>query len=357
MARIVSVYHAASEGIVLRDMSCIRWLKIAEALARAGHEVDIATNEAGWRTDPTLVALAPNLRRVPLAAVRWTDYDVVKTVFHGGFETLEKYGGAGHPFIVSKLGSVVGPRDMAGVYFYGAMRAGLWATQEKIHRASRYVTVLSPQAEALWRECHGPRGGFVLVPGGVDANIPPAPAESPFPNDSARKCLFAGNVYTLDYQGEANRVLTGKLNDLGRLLAADGIRVYFLGNGDLDRLNSRYVTNLGNVLYERSWDYFRHADAGIVVSAGPFMHNNESSKIYHYLRAGLPVVSEEGFPNDHVVRESGLGFVASNGDMGRMAELIREAVAARWDRERAVGYVLARHTWDVRVRAYQGVLP
>ncbi len=44
------------------------------------------------------------------------------------------------------------------------------------------------------------------------------------------------------------------------------------------------------------------------------MHNNESTKIYHYLRARLPVVSESGFPTDHVVRESRCGVVVKSGD-------------------------------------------
>jgi len=57
---------------------------------------------------------------------------------------------------------------------------------------------------------------------------------------------------------------------------------------------------MGAVSYERSWDYLHHADVGVLVAAGPFMHNNESTKIYHYLRVGLPVVSEAGFPNDPV---------------------------------------------------------
>ena len=91
----------------------------------------------------------------------------------------------------------------------------------------------------------------------------------------------------------------------------------FQGPGDASRLDARFVTNLGSCLYEESWNYLQHAAVGVVVSAGPFMHNNESTKIYHYLRVGLPVVSEEGFPNDYVVRESGLGSVVPSDDMDR----------------------------------------
>src|SRR5262249_48242439 len=151
------------------------------------------------------------VRLIPLSTVRWNDYDVVKTVFHLGFETLEAYGGARHPFIVSKLGAVVGPRDMDGIHFYGDMRRDLYATQERIHRACRYVTVLSPQARALWQDCFGDASNTLLVPGAVDAAIP-APAADPYPADPRKRVLFAGNIYNARAQPEANVVLVGKLN-------------------------------------------------------------------------------------------------------------------------------------------------
>src|SRR5438309_2043451 len=126
-------------------MGYIRWLKMSEALARLGHEVDIATNEPTWGRmwwhGPSEVRLGPNLRRIPLAQVRWSDYDLVKTLFHEGFATLERFGGLEHRLIVSKLGSVVGPRDMVGVPFYGRQREKLYAIQERIAAASTYVAV------------------------------------------------------------------------------------------------------------------------------------------------------------------------------------------------------------------------
>src|SRR5687767_5907895 len=126
MARIVTVYNTWDKKFTLVDMSNIRWLKISEALSRLGHQVDIATAEdRSWWRKRIPISMGPNLRRVALSSVRWNDYDVVKTVFHTGFETLESFGGANHPFIISKLGSVVGPRDLNGVYFYGDIRKQL----------------------------------------------------------------------------------------------------------------------------------------------------------------------------------------------------------------------------------------
>ncbi len=356
MARIVTVYNTARDAWDPRDMSGIRWLKISEALSKLGHEVDIATNEARWQQDRTPVILSDTLRRVPLRGIRWRRYDVVKTLFHRGFETLEQFGGARHPFIISKLGSVVGPEDMPGIYFYGEFREWLYELQRRVHRTSRFVTLLSPAALELWPKVHGRRDGMLLVPGAVDREIPP-PGSNPYASIPGKVCIFSGNIYFPDSQAEANRVLVRKLNALGRALEGSGIRVCFQGSGDTRALDPRYVTNLGSCSYLESWNYLQHASAGVVVSAGPFMHNNESSKIYHYLRAGLPVVSEAGFPNDWVVRESGLGFVVEGEDMSRMAERVVEACEKSWERSAAVRYVQENHTWERRAEIYHPLLP
>src|SRR5690349_10816216 len=132
MARIVTVYTAQRRRFRTTDMSHIRWLKISEALARLGHRVDMATNEPRLFGGGRAVALGHNLRRVPLARVRWSEYDVVKTLSHIGFETLEHDGGSGHSFISSKLGSAVGARAQPEVYFFGEERSRKFEVQQRI---------------------------------------------------------------------------------------------------------------------------------------------------------------------------------------------------------------------------------
>src|SRR3990170_8932294 len=127
MAKIVSVYTDRDHELV--NMSYIRWYKMSEALARYGHGVDIGTNKfmaaRQWRKNvPSLTA--GNLRRVPLAKVSWKDYDVVKTSYREGFDRLEKYGGRNHPFIISRCGTVVGRKDLDGIYFSGKRRRQLY---------------------------------------------------------------------------------------------------------------------------------------------------------------------------------------------------------------------------------------
>src|SRR5262249_15688573 len=93
-ARVACVYKRNRPDFALRDMSEIRFVRMAEALARRGHEVDLVLDRA-----PAPRALARNLREVPYRSVRWADYDVIKTFFHAGFSSLVAEGGADHPFI------------------------------------------------------------------------------------------------------------------------------------------------------------------------------------------------------------------------------------------------------------------
>jgi len=280
---------------------------------------------------------------------------MVKTLFHMGFRTLERYGGGSHPFIVSKLGSVVGSTDRDGIYFYGRDRERMYRVQEQIHGSASYVTLLTRQAQDLWGQCFGKSDNLLLVPGAVDRDVP-APGADPYPQSAGARCLFAGNFYTRKSQPEANRRLIGKMNGLGAQLRQRGARLYVLGDGYTGGLDQETVTYLGTASYGQSWDYLHHADTGVVLQPGAFLHNNESTKIYHYLRVGLPVVSEEGFPNDHVVSESGLGWVVPNGDMPIMADRVVEAARRDWDREAAVDYILENHTWDARARVYDRIL-
>jgi glycosyltransferase involved in cell wall biosynthesis len=355
MAKIVTVYEIKRRGFELVEMSYIRYLKISEALARYGHQVDMATSELRFWLKKSPILMGENLRRVPLPKIRWRDYDVVITSHHRGFDTLETYGGEHHPFIISEVCSTIGPTDMDGIHFYGKKRKQLFSTQKKINQASKFITVMNESAKELWTTCFSRIDGILLIPNGVERCIPSA-LQDPYSGENKTRCIFAGNVYGKNSQPEANAVIIDKLNRLGTYLSDHGIRLYMLGPGDVRQLDKRHVTYLGVVPYEKTWDYFHFAHVGIVVSAGKSMHNNESSKIYHYLRVGLPVVSEAGFPNDNVVRESKLGLVVENGNLDLMAKKVEEAAYKDWDRDYTISYILKNHTWDKRVEIYNKII-
>ncbi len=349
MARIVSIYRDSRERFEPVDMSLIRWLKMAEALAGLGHEVDIATGEPELARGP--IAMGPRLRRVSLDGLRWDEYDVVKTVFHIGFDTLVRRGGLDHPFLVSNLGSVVGERELPGVYFYGEKRAWLFRIQERMAERGGVVSILTRPSMELWRRCHGEANPVVLVPGATDAK-PPAAGPDPYPADGRRSCVYSGNIYNPVSQPEAHAVLVEKLNEVGRRLAGNGIRLYVVGCGETAGLRPEWVTHLGAVPHERSWDYLWHADAGLVVAFGEAMNHNESTKIYYYLRAGLPVVCEARYPNEELIRQARLGVIAPNGDLEGIAGAVAACVGREWDRGFAMDLMVREHTWSRRAAIY-----
>jgi hypothetical protein len=138
-------------------------------------------------------------------------------------------------------------------------------------------------------------------------------------------------------------------------LKQKGIRLFLVGPGNTRHLDTDAVTYLGTVDNRQMWDYQYFADVGIVLAQGTVQHN-ESSKIYYYLRTGLPVVSEQPVPNNHIIQEAGLGFISNYADDRMMADMVEEAVHRRWERDQAVKYMLDNHTWDKRIDVYDPLI-
>ena len=330
-------------------MSIIRWQRISECLADRGYEVDVIADAR----EPFLSPRA-NLRVVPYDRFDWSRYHVIKTLFHRGFESLCAAGGADHPFVISKLGSVVGSEDgVAGVHFFGREREQLFDLQAEIQKKSRVVTLLTEASRKLWEHEFGGTDHLLTVPTGVDRDIPPR-RRNPYSAFSEPIAVYLGNIYTRT-QLEVNRLWQARLNELGRRLRKKGIRLCLVGPGDTSELDGEAVTYLGCVHHDASWDYQYFADVGIVLAQGEVQHN-ESSKIYYYLRTGLPVVSEAPVPNNEVLEAAGLGLITDYADLGATADAVEAAVHRSWPREDAIRYVLEHHTWDRRVELYDRLL-
>jgi glycosyltransferase involved in cell wall biosynthesis len=323
---------------------------MAQAFARRGHPTDIVRNH---RRQPEI--LAPNLREIPFRCARWEDYDVVKTFFHVGFDALAAEGGADHPCIISKLGSVVAREHVPGVYFFGAVRERLYETQQRIAGASRAVTVLTDESAALWRQEHGESSTLLQVPTGVDAEIPPL-GPNPYAAAGIEQpvVLFAGNIYTDDQQPEVNRLWQDRLNRVGRALRRRGVTLVAVGTGETDLLDPEAVRHMGSIDAHAVWDWQRHAEAGLVLAQGHTQHN-ESSKIYYYLRTALPVACERPVPNAWLVAKTGHGTIVDYDDDEALAEAAAELARNPPAPNDVIEYMIAEHSWDKRAAVYEDV--
>jgi glycosyltransferase involved in cell wall biosynthesis len=336
---------------VISTMAGIRFVRMAEALARRGHDVDLVTNRL-----PEARVIAPHLREIPFKFARWENYHAVKTFFHRGFETLVEAGGGDHPFIISKLGSVVGREQTPGVHFYGAVREKLYATQLEIAKRSKVVTVLTNRSAALWWNEHGTDGALFQVPTGVDAEIP-GPEANPYRRlgIDGPVALFAGNIYSRAQQAEVNELWQDRLNQLGRALKRRGVSLVAMGSGVIDKLDPAAVLHVGEIDADEYWNWQHYAQVGIVLAQGP-VQDNESSKIYYYLRTGLPVICEESVPNIAIVEETGCGAIVPYGDLEAMAEAAVAQLSARHDAAAVAQYMIENHSWDARAALYDPVL-
>jgi glycosyltransferase involved in cell wall biosynthesis len=349
--KIATVYKDIDLSHFIPYLMCdIRWLRISEALARAGFKVDIIMDN-----EKEIMAVNENLRYVSPHAAKWREYDVIKTVFHEGFDFITKMKADDHPFIISKLGSVVGKRDnVDGVYFYGDQQKELYEIQKNIARKSKYVTILTKQSKKLWIDEFGDKNNILLIPTGTDEYIPP-PGKNPYPPFKEKIAVYIGNIYSSETQKEINHIWQMRLNKLGRLLKKRGIRLCLVAGGEANKIDRDAVTLLGSVEHDKIWDYQYFADVGIVLAQGKIQHN-ESSKIYYYIRTGLPVVSEDPVPNNNIIQEANLGFTVSFGDYTHMADKIEEAIYHDWDKEAAINHILKYHTWDKRVKTYGRII-
>ena len=348
--RIATVYKRdVFSRFTPAKMSTIRWLRMSEGLAALGHQVDMVMNGNGLGHSAT-----PNLRSVPFADVDWNRYDIIKTLFHSGFESLSEEGGADHPFIISKLGSVVGNHDDTdGVYFFNHEREHLFRIQEQISERSRYVTLLTAESRRLWEELYGPTDNLLHVPTGVDREVPAA-SGNPYAQFPEPVVVYAGNIYG-ETQPEMNVVWQDRLNRIGHLLRKKGIRLCFIGTGRVDRIDRSAVTVMKEVDNREVWDYQRFASVGLVLAQGRTQHN-ESSKLYYYLRSGLPVVSEAPVPNNFLIPATGMGYVADYSDDRMLVDMVESAIGRDWPRKEAIQYVVTHHSWDQRVATYNEVI-
>jgi hypothetical protein len=334
---------------VVGAMNMIRFVRMSEALARRGHEVHVVVNG-------TLGELLPAGGPVEVQSrvVHWDDYDVVKTFFHSGFAALDTWGGADHPFIVSNLGSVVGAGDVEGVYFFDKVRDDLWDIQRKIAGRSRVISILTDRSLALWRRMHGEDGRVLPVPTGVDADVP-GRGENPYAarGITGPVALYAGNIYSRDRQPGVNLFWQARLNALGRALGSRGMRLVAMGPGAVDHLDPSVVTHVGIVDFRDVWNWQWHAGVGIVLAQGA-VQDNESSKIYYYLRTGLPVACEAPVPNAWLVSHTGHGTVVEYDadDVSALAEAAAQLARRPPAANGVVPYVIANHSWDARAAAY-----
>lgn len=316
----------------LDGMDTIRWLELSRALTEKGYEVDMITEE-GKNTD-----LSGCLRVRHISCVQWQVYDAIKTTHH-----TDAFSVPDHPFLVCRIGRIVDETHPLRVHSH---RQDLLDAQDLIASRARRVVLMCEENLKRWRAAYpkGPKG--IVVPNGCPMETPKI-SSSPY-RGNRKRALYLGSLTSSRF--------VRMLNALGKALRKCGIELHHLGRNQLDlygetgeRLDPAYVMSHHPVLEPQSWSYLFHADVGLMFARGRHIFDNEISKVYYYLRAGVPTVSEELISTNSLIYETGWGEVVEYGDISAMAEAVKAWVEAPRSKRSEVGEMVAkRHSWENR---------
>jgi hypothetical protein len=285
----------------------------------------------------------------PLSQLMEGRYDILKTCYHFSMELIQDFSHFHFPGpIVSRIVRVVDDhlpeRDEP-------WRERLLHCQEIIRRQSSVLVVNNMENKIRWQRLYGKHIPVVLVPTGCPRQIP-EPRSRPF-DSGKRIILFLGSI-------AASRMIP-LMNTLAQRLAPTaqihivGLnKLHWYGQGKAAALHPAIIQH-GEISEDRTWDYIHHADIGLALATGPHPFDNDLSKIYNYLRGGLPVLSESPVVNTDLIQQTELGRIFHFGDMDN---LLAQAMAllthppSPEKRKAAMHFMASKHAWEHRVETY-----
>jgi glycosyltransferase involved in cell wall biosynthesis len=322
-------------------MDLIRWTEIGRGLRSFGFEVDLVTPRTGGIT--TLAGLPVR----DAACVDWSEYDTIKVCYQRSIRLVPP-----HPNIIARMcrvtDSVLPVRD-------AQRRAEILSNQARVRDLARFVAVNDSTNAERWERFYGTGQTILYVPTGCPEIIP-EPDERPYPSNR-RIVLYCGAL-------TAPR-LVGVLNAAARRLRArrPDVELHFLGRNRLQHyggadlmLDPGVIRVHGAVDETTAWNYMLHADVGLALAFSEDVFENELSKIYYYLRAGLPVVTEHTAMNAYLVEETGHGAIGRYADVADLVAKIEIALELRSRDRRVMSYMAERHGWRRRAQVYADAL-
>ncbi|MGA2735585.1 MAG: hypothetical protein ABSG35_23700 [Syntrophobacteraceae bacterium] len=313
----------------------IRLRAIAGALIRRGVDAEIIAPAAreGF--------LDRDIPVLPLAVLsKGRKYDLVKTCYHFSIQLTGKYRGPLISRIVRVVDEQLPERD-------ASMRRTLLECQRLIGKRAKALIVNNVENEERWLRLYGGKLSVAAIPNGCPVHIPPV-RSNPY-GTGAAPILFLGSLAAPRMIGLLNE-LALRLRDRCRIHIVGSNKAHLYGEGKPPELNP-LIADHGELPEEEVWDYVRHARMGIALAAGPHLFDNDISKIYTYLRGGLPVLSEELIANNHLLAQTHLGNIFAYGnaaDMAMKAAGLLERPPTQWIQS-AMALMGREHSWEQRV--------
>ncbi|MFQ5653941.1 MAG: glycosyltransferase [Planctomycetota bacterium] len=334
--RSVAITFSQNAAPALSWMHLIRWVEIGNELRKHGVAVHLVTDRRPVRS----------LQGLPLldaAEVDWGRYDVIKTCFPRSIDLVPE-----HPCIFARMGR---PADDDDSPFVGSPSAHVIRQQRRIRDSARYVVFHNPRHGERWRRIYGDRPEQLLVPTGCPETIPP-PIKDPYP-PGRRVALFCGSLTTPH--------MVNLLNQIAERLhrSREGVAVHLLGRNLIHRPGSSELGLEKDLIHTHpptseteAWQYLLHADVGLALAHSNEARESEQAKIYYYLRAGLPVVTESTIPTRHLVEESGHGRIVPPNNPEAFAEGVLSALSIPPRQPTVMRQMADLHGWHRRTAVY-----
>jgi glycosyltransferase involved in cell wall biosynthesis len=335
--RIAVVFHkdpyAPPSGIDL-----VRLRAITGGLIRSGFEAEIVApvEKAGVIEDIIPVQ--------PVEALNDPErFDLVKTCYHFSIMLLDGYRGP----VVSRIVRVV---DGQWPERDEAFRKELLHCQELIAQRAQVVALNNPENRERWQKRYGWETPVVLVPTGCSATLP-EPGKNPY-TGHLKRILFLGSL-AADHMVKMIKDAAVRLRNHAEIHLVGRNKALMYGSSQYDSTESGIVDH-GERPIDQVWDYIRNADLGLALATGPLPFDNDVSKIFDYLRGGLPVLSEEPIINNNLILKTGLGKTFKYDDIDDLVSKARELLEnpPLDKRNAAMKYMAQEHSWDRRVQTY-----
>src|SRR5262245_11284875 len=337
MRRIALAYSTnPTRGIQGMDM--IRWVAMGHSFRRMGYKVRLVTDRRRGLDRVDRLHLSSAER------TDWSEFDAIKVSYQASIELV-----APHPNLIVRMCRVV---DEEFPKRDDHRRAEMLLQQQRISELASMVSFNDEENAARWRRRYGSRARILIVPTGCPETLPEV-NDSPFAQ-GRRIVLFTGSL--------TSHRFPGVLNELARRLRSD-VEVHFVGKnslqhyaGESEPLDPAVVHVHDAVSEEQTWRFVLHADAGIALAPSEHAFESELSKIYYYLRGGLPVVTESSVPNRTVAEDLGLGAVAKYGDLDDLVAKTLTALSMTPRQPAIMQHMADRHSWSARARVYDEAL-
>jgi glycosyltransferase involved in cell wall biosynthesis len=272
-------------------------------------------------------------------------YDIIKTCYHFSIELIQDYTGPVVSRIVRVVDDCLPERDEQ-------WRERLIRCQQQICRRSSVLVLNNTENQRRWQHFYGHSLPIVLVPTGCPQHIP-KPRKNPF-DANKRNILFLGGIAAPRMIALMN-TMADRLEHMAQIHIIGLNKVHWYGMADEGALHPSIIQH-GEICEEDTWDYLFHADIGLALATGSHVFDNDLSKIYNYLRGGLPVLSESPVLNNDLIRQTGLGRIFQ---FGNVEDLIAASVSLLENpptletRNAAMNFMSTDHAWERRIDIYE----